>query len=642
MTIDAPRINGNGRHSIGSQSPIDGVLARLEGVRKSGGGFMARCPAHEDRTASLSVSAGNDGRVLLKCHAGCANPHIVAKIGLKLADLFPPRADGASFRPNSKPARKPLGRVVAIYDYRDADGVLVCQKIRHQDHEFRQRRPDGNGGWISNLDGVTKPLYRLPELLNAREDQPDAWIFICEGEKDADRCASEGLIATTNIGGAGNKWSDAYSDTLQGAPVVILVDNDDAGRKDAEAKAKSLLGKAADIRIIELPGLPPKGDVSDFLDAGGTVEQILEIVEKTAPYIGQDVAKIAPEANPKTFREHAKLFPELRPPIIEGLLRRGETMNLVAPSKTGKTWMVSALALSGATGRSWLDQFHTKPGNVLVIDNELHGETSANRIPKVASAMGITFEQYADRLYVENLRGKLKDIISLESYFASLEPGRFQMIILDAFYRFMPAGTDENDNGALANIYNILDRYADRLGCCFVLIHHSSKGIQAGKSVVDVGAGAGSQSRATDTHLILRQHEEDGVVVLDACVRSWPPINPICLRWEFPIWTVDNDLDPTQLRIENRRKKHKEEISDVPAESKIVWTAEKFTDSFITDEPVEKRIIIARASIVMPVRQAERWLTLAEHERRIHLWTSSDRKKPVRFSTVQQPVTETA
>jgi putative DNA primase/helicase len=258
MTIDAPRINGNGRHSIGSQSPIDGVLARLEGVRKSGGGFMARCPAHEDRTASLSVSAGNDGRVLLKCHAGCANPHIVAKIGLKLADLFPPRADGASFRPNSKPARKPLGRVVAIYDYRDADGVLVCQKIRHQDHEFRQRRPDGNGGWISNLDGVTKPLYRLPELLNAREDQPDAWIFICEGEKDADRCASEGLIATTNIGGAGNKWSDAYSDTLQGAPVVILVDTTTPAGKMPRRKPSHYSAKLRTSALSNYPACHPR------------------------------------------------------------------------------------------------------------------------------------------------------------------------------------------------------------------------------------------------------------------------------------------------------------------------------------------------------------------------------------------------
>jgi hypothetical protein len=95
--VVTPTINGNGQHSISSQSPIDGVISRLDDVRKSGGGFMARCPAHEDREASLSISTGNDGRVLLKCQAGCHAPHIVGKIGLTMVDLFTPGT--ASGRP---------------------------------------------------------------------------------------------------------------------------------------------------------------------------------------------------------------------------------------------------------------------------------------------------------------------------------------------------------------------------------------------------------------------------------------------------------------------------------------------------------------------------------------------------------------
>ncbi len=88
------------------------------------------------------------------------------------------------------------------------------------------------------------------------------------------------------------------------------------------------------------------------------------------------------------------------------------------------------------------------------------------------------------------------------------------------------------------SIYNLIDRYALQLGCCFVLIHHSSKGNQSGKAVTDVRTGAGSQSRATDTHLIPRPHEEPGAVVVDAAVRSWPPIEPRCLRWEFPVFQL--------------------------------------------------------------------------------------------------------
>ena len=586
----------------GVADPVENLVSHLEGVRKSGNGYSAKCPAHEDRHASLTLSTGNDGRALVKCQAGCATRDIVAAIGLTMADLFPPR----EAKPTSgKVYTNGSGRVVALYDYRDAEGEVVARKTRYEPKGFRQSRPDGNGGWISNLDGVTPPLYRLPELLNSAEDRPDEWVFLCEGEKDVDRLIESGLIATTHIGGAG-KWKEHDSAHLIDRRVVILTDNDDAGYKHGQTVRAMLHDKAVEVRIIDLPDLPPKGDVSDWLNAGGTVQQLLQFVEHAKPCAGE---KIAPEAHPATFRELAKMFPELRPSIIEGLLRRGETMNIIAPPKTGKSWMVIALALCVATGRAWLDLFPTTLGNVLVMDNELHGETSANRIPKVANALGILFDDYADRLHVDNLRGKLRDIRNLESYFASIEPGQYNVIILDAFYRFMPANTDENDNGAVASIYNILDRYADRLKCCFILIHHSTKGLQSDKSVTDVGAGAGSQSRATDTHLILRQHEEDGVVVLDAAVRSWKPIDPVCLRWEFPAWHIDTDLDPTQLRKANRKIK-RDEIASAPAEPKIVWTVEKFVESFLSADALATNIIIAKACAAMSERKAIKWLLL--------------------------------
>ncbi|MEM7630362.1 MAG: AAA family ATPase, partial [Planctomycetota bacterium] len=237
-------------------------------------------------------------------------------------------------------------------------------------------------------------------------------------------------------------------------------------------------------------------------------------------------------------------YPRLREPVIHGLLREGETMNVIASPKTGKSWLTLDLAIAVATGRDWLGRYKTVPGDVLIIDNELHRETSAHRLPRVSEALGVAMREIRGRIFVDNLRGRLQDIFTLAPYFEAIEPGRYKVIVLDAFYRFMPAGGDENDNGTMANIYNRIDSFADRLGCCFVLIHHSTKGSQSGKSVTDVGAGAGAQSRATDTHLVLRPHEEDGVVVLDAAVRSWPPIEPTCLRWSFPVWNADRSLDP--------------------------------------------------------------------------------------------------
>jgi hypothetical protein len=117
-------------------------------------------------------------------------------------------------------------------------------------------------------------------------------------------------------------------------------------------------------------------------------------------------------------------------------------------------------------------------------------------------------------------------------------------------------------------------------------MHHSSKGNQSGKSITDVSAGAGSQSRATDTHLVLRPHEEKDVVVLDATVRSWPPIEPRCLRWTFPVWTPDDTLDPADL-FSVRARRCKSRARARAQTEKPEWTAEQFATAFVTAEQAE-------------------------------------------------------
>jgi hypothetical protein len=119
------------------------------------------------------------------------------------------------------------------YCYRDRNGELLSQLQRYDPKAFRQRRPDGNGGWVSNLDGVERVLYRLPELLAA---DPARRVYVVEGEKDADNLAALGFVTTTNPGGAG-KWNASYSEVLCGRSVVILPDNDEAGRTHAEQVA---------------------------------------------------------------------------------------------------------------------------------------------------------------------------------------------------------------------------------------------------------------------------------------------------------------------------------------------------------------------------------------------------------------------
>ena len=334
-------------------------------------------------------------------------------------------------------------------------------------------------------------------------------------------------------------------------------------------------------------------------------------------------------------------YPELRQPVIHGLLRMGETMNVIAPSKVGKSWLVTDLALTVATGRRWLETFETEAGNVLLLDNELHAETTANRIPKVAAARSIAFPEIAETVFIDNLRGRLKDIFSLAPYFQSLQPGYFKIIVMDAFYRFLPKDTDENSNANLTDIYNQLDSYAATLGCSFVLVHHASKGSQSGKSVTDVGAGAGSQARATDTHLILRPHEEQDCIVLDAAVRSWPPIEPRCLRWTFPVWTPDDTLDPAALRPDRPRRRSKAAEPDKPTEPE--WTPERFTGELATDQPAPMQAILdAAVGAGLSMRRAKLLLRQAEAAQLVFRWSKGP-NKPVEFATVpQEPYTSPA
>ena len=247
---------------------VKNILDRLENVKSTGSAqWQARCPAHDDRHPSLSIGTGDDGRVLLKCHAGCTTKDILASLGLTERDLF---ADSAG---------KKSQAVVATYDYCDGDGVLLYQVVRYSDKTFKQRQPDSKGGWINNVKGVSRVLYRLPDVLSA---DPDAWVFVVEGEKDADNLAKAGLVATTNSGGAG-KWSHLSDDSsLHGRRIVIIPDKDDAGYKHAQDVCQRLLGKVKELRYLELGG--DGKDVSDWLGAGGNKEELLKFIDGALPW----------------------------------------------------------------------------------------------------------------------------------------------------------------------------------------------------------------------------------------------------------------------------------------------------------------------------------------------------------------------
>lgn len=240
------------------------VVSKLGG-RWNGSNGMALCPAHHDRKPSLSVKETSDGRILWHCHAGCGQEEVrnalIAR-GLLEAEV------GSSLQAVGSKTLK----INKTYDYHGPGGQLLFQVLRLRPKGFRQRRPDPKVGWIWNLKGVKPVPYRLPDLLQDR----NRTVFVVEGEKDADSLAQLGLLATCNPGGVG-KWREHYGSYFTAKQVIILPDNDDAGRQHAKAVATNLCAPADQVKIVELPNLPPKGDVSDWVAAGGTCAELLRM-----------------------------------------------------------------------------------------------------------------------------------------------------------------------------------------------------------------------------------------------------------------------------------------------------------------------------------------------------------------------------
>lgn len=171
------------------------------------------------------------------------------------------------FIPDRERQLKPKPRIAEAYDYVSAEGEVLFRVLRMVPKDFRQQTPDGRGGWKWGAKNARKVLYRLPQVLEAVRAGKTIWIV--EGEKSVHALETAGLTATCSPGGAG-KWRQEYNAALEGADVVVLPDNDSAGKKHADDIVKALSAVAGRIRILGLPDLAPKGDVFDWLRNGGS------------------------------------------------------------------------------------------------------------------------------------------------------------------------------------------------------------------------------------------------------------------------------------------------------------------------------------------------------------------------------------
>jgi putative DNA primase/helicase len=266
---------------------VERIARLLGGATRNGKGWKCKCPAHDDRNPSLKLDVGDDGKLLRHCFAGCSDEAVLAAL----------RDAGVLLNGDARAAEKAKPRVVARYDYVDEQSALLYQVERKEPKGFSQRRPDGKGGWLYKLDDVRRVLYRLPEVLAAED------VIVCEGEKDADRLRKHGMVATTSSQGA-KFWRDELAAPLAGKRVSIIPDNDPSGREHAQTVAAAARKHGAvSVKMFDLGGTTKGFDISDWLDAGHTVDELRELVGKAPEWVPVEPAQPSIRLEPERWNK---------------------------------------------------------------------------------------------------------------------------------------------------------------------------------------------------------------------------------------------------------------------------------------------------------------------------------------------------
>lgn len=469
--------------AIVSTPAMERVLSSLKGVKPAGQGrWMAKCPAHDDREASLSLKVGTDGKALMRCHAGCDTPAIVTAIGLKMADLFPEGSKPANGHTNGRTVEKVQGtdtrpRLIKTYDYYNADGSFAYQVCRFQPKTFRQRHRLGSGDWKWGLGNITPVLYRLPELLEAVA--AERRVFLVEGEKDADALVELGYVATTAPMGAG-KWRESYTEALRGAAVVILPDNDEPGKQHAQQVAAAVHAAGGAVKIVELPGLPPKGDVSDWLAANEDLDQLESIIGATARW--------SPELLTGARRTRWRLdelwdndsIMRPPPPIVPRLAWSGRSTLLAAREKSGKSTLTGYIASQVTRGGTFLGE-QCATGDVLLIGLEEFLGDAARRLRH--------FNANATRIHlVDGFLGEPRTRpLELLNHIDAVDP---VLVIVDSLAAYSNGQVQDDNNATqMASVVQPLTDMAHTRGVALIIIHHARKtdGKARGSTAITAG-----------------------------------------------------------------------------------------------------------------------------------------------------------
>lgn len=333
------------QHTLGRRMTLPASLEQLDGLKRNGAGWTARCPVHDDHNPSLSITVTDDGTVLAHCHAGCDQTTVAQALELHTTD-----------RPQGE--WTPRGEAIAVYHYVDENGAPLFDVLRTADKQFPQRRPDPTAktGWRWNLEGTRRVLYRLPDVIAAVNE--GRTVYVVEGEKDAEALRATGKTATCNPGGAG-KWRPEYAAFLIDANVMIFADKDEPGQQHARTVAASLTDVAQAVWVLE--AADPHKDIAAHLAAGLTLDQAVITHRPDVP--------VKPDLAPDVYDLLNEPVPDYDW-LIPGLLERGERFMLTGWEGLGKSMWLRMLAVCAAAGINPITFAPFRPLKVLVVDCE--------------------------------------------------------------------------------------------------------------------------------------------------------------------------------------------------------------------------------------------------------------------------------
>jgi len=465
-------------------------IAALYDARRTGSGWSARCPAHDDRQASLSISPGDNGGTVLHCHAGCDTSAVLVSKGLRLADLAPngspPSAPSPRWHP--LPSHTPVAKhqvmtIEAVYPYHDEMGALLYQVLRYHPKTFRQRRPDPSSpdGWSWKMGDVRRVPFHLPQLLDAIAAGRPIWI--AEGEKDVLALEASGFAATCNPGGAG-KWPDTFADHFAGATsIVIVADKDEPGRKHAQDVASKLATTAPNVVVVEVPDVGPKRckDAADYLAAGGQPADL--------DALAQDQLKPL-ASRPFTLWRPSQFMAWQEPTgshlLLPAYITLAELTAIVGQAGVGKTRLILWLAICQILTRDWCGLVTGgDPARWLIMSDE----NSISRLKRDLTAMLANFTaaeqaRVDDHLLlhaiVEEDDGNLwlGDPMIRSRLVATLQSANPSAVIFDPLANLAPEDPSKpaGMKDTIRLVSDILRRSAPR--AARILVHHARPGRQ--------------------------------------------------------------------------------------------------------------------------------------------------------------------